>query len=743
MITLQFEKLSKYDRPREPVSCALPLAKGVLTDLSKVTVMDEDRPVPTQVKATAVWPDGSIKWLFISFLADLPGNKGKQFGIDLDRAALPIPFQGVTVYEDRHRLTIATGVLTAELTCPGKQGVLGKVQGSGFRFGTGEFIGPVLKTEDGTPYSFVVGQEGWRVVEAGPVRVIAAAHGKHRSSSGDELIDGEVQVTAFAGKPWLQVDYRMINREPVDAVHLKAIDFSLNSGSANENLRTAVATSNYETTITRGGVKDRLFKMIDGDYLLYDMNEHFPETFYGTFFADWNDPEKGGVCLTQYQAYQNFPKSLTVSAAGISAGILPEESPGLTLAQGVAKNHTLYLHFHPYTEPMEQINARSLQFQMPDRPMLSPETYRESGIFENIFVDHKIDEVERTLIDMADSRIRAYGILHWGDAPDMGYTRQGRGNGELVWTNNEYDFPHAMMLMFIKLAERRMLDYLLVAAQHQMDVDVCHYHTDPLRMGGQVIHSARHVSGYVAPCHQWVEGLIDYYHLTGDERILETAVGIGENIMRILEQPRYQGEGGINARETGWAMRALVALYKETNAEKWLKPCAKIVDHFEIWKKQYGGWLAPYTDHTVIRVPFMIAIAVNSLMRYYRIRPEERIKTMILEAVDDLVENCILENGLFYYKELPTLRRLGNNPLILEALTYAYEFTGNKRYLEIGLPTFKLNIKSGSGGRKGKELIGDAVVTWSGDGPKRFAQSFHAIVYYYRAAVEAGVLKSD
>lgn len=65
-------------------------------------------------------------------------------------------------------------------------------------------------------------------------------------------------------------------------------------------------------------------------------------------------------------------------------------------------------------------------------------------------------------------------------------------------------------------------------------------------------------------------------------------------------------------------------------------------------------------------------------MRYYRAIPRDDIRTMILNAVDDMIENCLLENGLFYYKELPSLNRQGNNPLILEALAIAYELSGNK-----------------------------------------------------------------
>jgi hypothetical protein len=258
---------------------------------------------------------------------------------------------------------------------------------------------------------------------------------------------------------------------------------------------------------------------------------------------------------------------------------------------------------------------------------------------------------------------------------------------------------------------------------------------------GQWEHTNGHnINGKIVCSHQWVEGLLDYYHFTGDKEAYECALGIGKNVQRLLETPIFQKSGQSSARETGWALRTLTALYKETNDEMWLEKCDWIVKHFEQWRDEYGLWLSPYTDNVSIRVVFMISVAVGSLMRYYRVKKNENIKKMILEAVDDLCENARLENGLFYYKELPSLKRLGNNPLILEALTIAYELTGNKKYLEAGLPTFKylmMNKAPNVGGTK--TVNGDAVIV-SGKGTKSFAQIMVPFTTYYTALSKEGMV---
>lgn len=105
-------------------------------------------------------------------------------------------------------------------------------------------------------------------------------------------------------------------------------------------------------------------------------------------------------------------------------------------------------------------------------------------------------------------------MLNWGDTVDQGYTVQGRGGGKPVWSNNEYDYPHACALMYARTGVRRFMDYLIVSAKHWMDIDVCHYSSNPLRIGGQWEHTAGHCKNGVMVCsHEWVEGLLDYYHL--------------------------------------------------------------------------------------------------------------------------------------------------------------------------------------------------------------------------------------
>jgi hypothetical protein len=126
-------------------------------------------------------------------------------------------------------------------------------------------------------------------------------------------------------------------------------------------------------------------------------------------------------------------------------------------------------------------------------------------------------------------------------------------------------------------------------------------------------------------------------------------------------------------------------------------------------------------------------------MRYYRIFPREDIRDMILRQVDDLVENCyVKEWGLFYYKDLPGLTRPGNNTMVLEALSIAYELTKDRTYLEYGLGTFRnaMNDKPGYSSRK--RTVEDAVLVGTMSS-KNFAQSMIPLAFFWHELDESGM----
>ena len=766
MLTLHFEKLYNRDRLDQPAYISIPLPKGELFDTDKIRFYQEHKMLLVQPRVLSRYKDGSIRYLFLRFLADIPANQGTIVTGDLHgEADFPVfantVVPNLTCEKIEHGFEVSTGAIHFTLRNHTDY-LFEEVKAFETNYTKEQFVGPTLKLE-GTEQMLTMQYGKWKMIEDGPVCVILSNKGKmlpagistkaEEPETPEEGMLCELRITVFAGGANADIEVRLINATG-EQQNLAAYEFVFRNkvkeaGTAEDyeenpvpiKVRSCVASSNYKTDFLISEDGETVEKEITAESLINQSNEHFAEVLYGTFFADWTT-ETGGICATVYQAHQNFPKAVAAGREGIVIKLIPEGSTPIVMQSGMAVAQQFQLYFHRKELELQEINHQSILYQMPDRPILEAEVYERSGLYPDIFVkkEKQVDDVECALMMAADNHIRSYGMMNWGDAPDPNYTTQGRGGGKLVWTNNEYDFPHACMLQFVRTGIRRFADYCVVAGMHQMNVDVCHYSKDELLLGGQWEHTAGHCFGEMACSHEWVEGILDCYHLTGDRRFYDTAIGIGENILRLLDTPQYQETGGLNARETGWALRTLTALYRETFDEKWNKKSEWIVGQFKEWADRYGGWLAPYLDNVVIRVPFMISVAVGSLMRYYREFPREDIKEMIINAVDDMLNNCMMENGYFYYKELPSLSRVGNNPLVLEALAIAFELTGDETYLKAGRRTFEANVKGSlNGGGSGKRIVEDTVLVGN-TGTKRFAQMFVPMMTYYKALADNDLL---
>lgn len=741
MITLRFDKLYAKERIARPCYASIPFAKGEVTREEDVVLYQNEKKVKQQTRVLSRYPDGSIRYLFLRFLADIPANKGAEVRCDISGtntasdAYASEHIEELRCEKKENGYRVVNGLLDfsvenhssylfEEIT------VLGKV------YEKNQFRGPVLKL-NGEDELHKMQYGEWNVVEEGAICTILSNQGKlidAKAGAGEGVLC-ELRLTVYAGQSNIDVEVRLVNVTD-DPLEIASYEFAY-ATEENGKVRSCVASSNYKTDFVTSEEGELVEKEITADFLLKQSNEHYAEVFYGTFFADVTT-EDCGVCATIYQAHQNYPKAVCASKDGLVVKLVPQTADAVKVQSGMAIAQNFQLYFHDKNESLQDINHQTIMYQMPDRAIVDAAVYEHSGLYPDIFVEKEKQnpQVECALMMSADNHTRSYGMMNWGDAPDPHYTAQGRGKGKLVWTNNEYDFPHACMLEYIRTGTRRFGDYCVVAGTHQMNVDVCHYSKDELLYGGQWEHTDGHCFGDMVCSHEWVEGLLDCYHLTGDRRFFETAIGIGENVLRLLDTPAYQQNGGLNARETGWALRTLTALYRETFDTKWTEKSDWIVGQFKEWAERFGGWLAPYTDNTVIRVPFMISVAVGSLMRYYREFPREDIKNMILAAVDDMLENCVMDNGYFYYKELPSLSRVGNNPLVLEALAIAYELTGERRYLEAGKKTFDANIAGSMGLGSTEKRATEDTVLMGNMGTKRFAQMMVPMAVYYSAVAK-------
>jgi len=672
---LTFDKISKFDRPAEPVSFGMPFPKGVLRDPLRFRLLDGSRALPVQAKVTGRWADSSVRWLFVRTLVDLPGNSSKQIRWELSEGATPAPLPVRRLADGA--LQVDTGPLVATISAAGflpfsdvrlNGQPLNKLM-RGFTIAAGN---QAFSTADAGPVKT-------EVLEQGPVAVVIGVSGRHGGAHSP--FDFSARLTFTQGKPYVALEYRVLAARGQAETLVSAWEWLARPVAQRARLR--VGHGHYATRILESDTRAS-YSFGEKDFL-YDSVEHAFQSYWGDFWGDWSGTA-GGLALTLRHAQQNFPKAIEVTPDSLRLSLYPAGPQPLRFPLGAAKTHCLLFHFHAPEAPVQELSRRSLQFQIPDVAKLDSAWYAKSQVWdEQVFEGPRSRRFEALVYDILDNRPVGLGLWNFGDEVEWGYTGQGRGRGEVVWLNNEYDLAHGLFVQYARSGERRFLDYAAANALHWRDVDIAHVSPDPARQGGHIAHSTRHVTGGVGPSHQWVEGLFDACHMLGDDAACQAALGIGDNILRAMASPAYRRAGQTSTRDMGWALRAMLALHRETGEQKYADASRKIAALFRDWHAQYPGLLAPYTDHSLVRVNFMNALTLVSLARYLRYFPNPEIRRLVLEETGDMLRNGRNANGLFYYKELPSLEHQTSSLLPLQLLAHAYELSGDKRYLQAGL----------------------------------------------------------
>ena len=110
---LFFEKISHYDRPQEPVTVGIPFPRGALSRAEQFALYDGAAEVYCQKSVTGSWDDGSIRWLLVHSLLDLPGGSGKgfRFAVEDETRAQPAPAAALTVVDGEQEVVLDTGPL--------------------------------------------------------------------------------------------------------------------------------------------------------------------------------------------------------------------------------------------------------------------------------------------------------------------------------------------------------------------------------------------------------------------------------------------------------------------------------------------------------------------------------------------------------------------------------------------------------------------------------------------------------
>ncbi|MBM83459.1 MAG: hypothetical protein CMJ78_23110 [Planctomycetaceae bacterium] len=745
-------------RDRWPITSGIPLHRGVLFDAEATTLVSaEGDEIPLQTEALSRWPDGSIRWLLLDFQATFGASQTRKFSLQYG-PALQRKAGGevVAVEESKDRIELNTGPLRVELSSKDFR-LLNAVwldrDGNGEfaddeRLTTNQDAGIILTTPDGKSFHADASDATMEVEQAGPLRACVRIAGKHSNKDGS-MFRYIVRVHAFAGRPYLKINYTFVNdneRELMSKVDSLELVFAASGADNNKSILDGQVGGNR-----------RLFQVDDQSY---EINAKSAGKRAAGWVAIGN--QQGGVAIGVREFWQNWPKSLEAHDNLLRVGICPKFEKGrydgkpikeeaklyyylrdgdYSFKIGVSRTHEVWAHLFSGEPSVETLNSFYRAVDLPLLAQPSPDYVSQTqaaGDFQPAKKSAAYARYDAWLdatfqLHLADlENVREYGLLNFGDWYNIKWDS---------WGNLEYDTARCFAIQYLRTGDRRYFDRASQAARHYLDVDVVHEISDGLhkfpgsakmRPGHIWLHQLGHTGGYYgrydgekyhdeAPLimkgayqvgmynfgHHWIGGVFDYYMLTGDRRALEVAKMSADTLAADCPT-RYTD----HIRDLGWPLNFVVAAYEATGKQEYLDAATRqwklLQKHFDAEKGfqvmlAYGHCNEPSTAKRCHgQNAYMLALTMSGLARYHRLTQDPEALKGLTAGLNQLVRECWSEKHKSFYlsscihnRDNPPPALCSVTALSAEAFAYEAAITGNAEHRRIWREAFETMVTAG------------------------------------------------
>lgn len=651
-------------RALEPVRLGIPLARGAYASVEGAWIEGpRAEPRTAQARVLDRWSDGSVRWVLIDFLADHDGGgTPATYQLHLERAASR---------SDRDpRVSVAEGGGTIVITAGGTRFELrrgGRCPFSRVAIDDVEVLdtaksGLFVEDVNGPRTVTILGLD---VEERGPIRAVVQLVGRADGASAGGTIDVFGRLHFHAGSPAVRAELTL--RNPRRAAHpggywelgdsnsmvLRDAAFVLAppSGAAHVEIAAAVDLDAPLTSV-RGPVE--LFQASSGG-ANWNCRNHVaadgtvPMKFRG-YRLRTAGAESTGLRATPVMVllaeqvqlavavprfWQNFPKALEVSEAGLALRLFPrQQEGGHELQPGEQKTHvfTLAVGRDPVTEaPLDWARAPLVARATPEQycgsgavPYLQPSTVDPHpgylALVASAIEGEDCFEQKREIVD-------EYGWRNFGDMYADHERAYYRGPAPIIsHYNNQYDALAGLARQFMRSGDDRWWMQLDELAQHVVDIDIYHTAEDKAAYNqGLMWHTTHYVDaglathrsyprapgvggGGPAAEHNYNAGLALHYFLTGVPGSRDAAIGLGRWVVEMDDgnrtdlrwlargdtgvasntySPLYHGPG----RGAGYSIAALMEAARLSGerpffdkAEALVRRCIHPADDIEAWE---------------------------------------------------------------------------------------------------------------------------------------------------------------
>jgi hypothetical protein len=543
-IPIGVEDASGQARHDWPVRVGVPFAQGALSKQASVTLRSPDgKNVDLQTSVMGTWLDGSVKWLLVDFLADVPANKHVFYTLSV-AASAPAPTANLARLEGSS-IHVDTGLRQWAIN-PTDAKILGILSPADIWW----------NTADGRKYQFEIKGDGAgvRLVENGPLRAVIQITGWYfQKGNPKPIARGEFRAQFHRKQSWFQLDHTFTFAGDAwqDAVESTGVRFT---GLLQNPTQSGVDIDGVETAHA-------------GPLTLWQPDEDHAVLTSGQAQVRTGRRSTGAALLKSSQArsiiyhrhlWQMFPKCVEIDTqsaamtfeywpkrAGImdwrprEDGWLASSPPPQEMAVGASRTHEFII------DSTGQWQASQYQ-PMFDEPVIAavPPAYlaATSALMHlQPYDPNKVTELETHLSEALDSYILNqdlygwYGEWHFGTLPNLYIHDEKRWADYGRYGNilNEQDLCHVPWLAYLRSGDRKYLKFAEANTRHLLEVGTIRLNpTFPDAVGMSRRH---HECIWLAPAdygHSMLDPFLEMYHATGYLPAFEAAQRMAQGMAR-------------------------------------------------------------------------------------------------------------------------------------------------------------------------------------------------------------------
>lgn len=594
-INIHLNEHAGIARSGEPIHLGVPLSKGALQTHEKLQLINSsnNEVIQCQSEPMVFWPDGSVRWLKLSFLVsqapstDLTLNLTKA-DAEADQQPSPIQYR----FEENN-LCVTTGL--SEFRFP-----MGELRWDTSQGAQAPAISQevTVTTTSGAHCSTVM-DTNWHVTEAGPISATVSAEGSWQAPDQTRLARFRFSLRLFANSSTVELQTCIHN--PRRAQHPGGLWDLGDPGSIHFRALTVHAKlSNASKTWLTPGLDQPKFESEAGKQLYL-----YQDSSGGDHWHSRNHINAEGRITTSFRGYrvhnadeliqsgdraspiaglsnqagqyvhgsmkhfwQNFPSAIGTKENVLILGLFPADTAyPYELQGGERKTQTAWLHYG------EDSNALHWT-QAPLVPTLDPEHYEKTDAFDWFETERPRDLLDDLIQEGLDGEsnffakrevIDEYGWRNFGDIfADHETLYQADGESPYIsHYNNQYDAIYGFARQFALSGDRRWFELMDDLARHVSDIDIYHteedrseynnglfWHTDHYLDAHTSTHRtfSRHnktsstpgqTGGGPAAEHCYTTGLLYHYLMTGNEDSRKAVFDLVSWMVAL-----HEGEGG-------------------------------------------------------------------------------------------------------------------------------------------------------------------------------------------------------